>query len=60
MRRDRLIDLVADVRINFFLRKYGGTMWAWIKFFPGWGSVLGCCEHGNEPLRVMEGGEFLD
>jgi hypothetical protein len=32
MRRDRLLDLVADDRINFILRKYGGTMWAWISF----------------------------
>jgi hypothetical protein len=26
----------------------------------GKGSVAGSCEHGNEPLGSIKGGEFLD
>jgi hypothetical protein len=27
---------------------------------PGWGPVTGCCEHGDELLGSIKGGEFLD
>jgi hypothetical protein len=26
----------------------------------GWGPVVGCCEHGNEPSGSVRGGEFFD
>jgi len=26
----------------------------------GYGPVVGCCEHGNEPSRSMKGGNFLN
>jgi hypothetical protein len=26
----------------------------------GWGSVMGYCEHGSEPLGSVKGGELLD
>jgi hypothetical protein len=26
----------------------------------GQAPVAGCCEHGNEPLGSVKGGEFLD
>jgi hypothetical protein len=27
-------------------------------FVSGWGPVLACCEHGNESLGSVRGGEF--
>jgi hypothetical protein len=44
--------------LKWTLEKEGWRVWIRLS---GWGQglVMGCCEHGNEPLGSIKGGEFL-
>jgi hypothetical protein len=60
--REHLEDVGVDGRIlEWILGKYGG-MCVLDSSGSGYGPVVGCCEHGNEPSGSIRGGggEFLD
>jgi hypothetical protein len=44
---------------NCILKKQGRGMRTGL-FDSGWGTVVACCEHGNEPSGSIKSGEFLE
>jgi hypothetical protein len=59
--RDHSEDLGTDGMIIFkwILGKYGGKVWTgciWLRL----GTSTGSCEHENESLGFVKGGEFCD
>jgi hypothetical protein len=40
------------------LRELGCKVVDWISWLE-WGPVAGCCEHDDEPLGSLNGGEFF-
>jgi hypothetical protein len=59
--KDHSEDLGVDGRIilDWMLGKQGGTCEIDASVL-GWGPVVGCCEHDNEPSGSIKEGEFTE